>query len=117
MKIIKVPWDCGSMNKNPGAKKAPDTIVNELENVFLTEAGKQVTNDIDEVNVNDSNFEETNKAIYDKVREEAEKYHKSLNTLLLEALAKGAAANILTPHVGDANTTIPEYKAFLVDVV
>jgi formate dehydrogenase major subunit len=34
----------------------------------------------------------------------------------LEALAKGASANELTPHVGDANTMIPEYKAFLVDV-
>jgi formate dehydrogenase major subunit len=34
----------------------------------------------------------------------------------LEALAKGDSANDLTPHVGDANTTIPEYKAFLVDV-
>jgi formate dehydrogenase major subunit len=26
------------------------------------------------------------------------------------------AANLLTPHVGDANTTIPEYKAFLVNL-
>jgi formate dehydrogenase major subunit len=34
----------------------------------------------------------------------------------MEALGKGAIANDLTPHVGDANTTIPEYKAFLVDV-
>jgi formate dehydrogenase major subunit len=34
----------------------------------------------------------------------------------MEALAKGATANDLTPHVGDANTAIPEYKAFLVDV-
>ncbi len=25
-------------------------------------------------------------------------------------------ANVLTPHVGDGNTTIPEYKAFLVDI-
>ncbi len=33
-----------------------------------------------------------------------------------EALAKGDAANDLTPHVGDANTMIPEYKAFLVNV-
>jgi len=32
------------------------------------------------------------------------------------ALAIGDAANDLTPHVGDANTMIPEYKAFLVDV-
>ncbi len=27
------------------------------------------------------------------------------------------AANVLTPHVGDANTAIPESKAFLVDIV
>ena len=31
-------------------------------------------------------------------------------------LARGDVANDLTPHVGDGNTTIPEYKAFLVDV-
>lgn len=31
-------------------------------------------------------------------------------------IIKGASANILTPHVGDANTSIPEYKAFLVDI-
>lgn len=31
-------------------------------------------------------------------------------------LATGDPANDLTPHVGDGNTTIPEYKAFLVDV-
>jgi formate dehydrogenase major subunit len=31
-------------------------------------------------------------------------------------LATGAIANDLSPNVGDANTSIPEYKAFLVDV-
>ncbi len=31
-------------------------------------------------------------------------------------MAKGDSGNILTPHVGDANTTIPEYKTFLCDV-
>ena len=31
-------------------------------------------------------------------------------------LAKGDSANILTPHVGDANTMIPEYKAFLCNI-
>ena len=30
--------------------------------------------------------------------------------------SKGDSANVLTPHVGDANTMIPEYKAFLCDV-
>jgi len=31
-------------------------------------------------------------------------------------LIKGDSANLLTPYIGDANTTIPEYKAFLVNV-
>jgi hypothetical protein len=31
-------------------------------------------------------------------------------------IALGDSANILTPHVGDANTMIPEYKAFLCDI-
>ena len=31
-------------------------------------------------------------------------------------LATGDSANVLTPHVGDANTMIPEFKAFLCDV-
>ena len=33
-----------------------------------------------------------------------------------QGLATGGTANFLTPHVGDGNTAIPEYKAFLVDV-
>ncbi len=33
-----------------------------------------------------------------------------------KGLAKGDSANRLTPHVGDANTNIPEYKAFLCNV-
>ncbi|MFH1003302.1 MAG: molybdopterin dinucleotide binding domain-containing protein, partial [Chloroflexota bacterium] len=31
-------------------------------------------------------------------------------------LSTGDSANVLTPHVGDGNTMIPEYKAFLVNV-
>jgi len=31
-------------------------------------------------------------------------------------LSTGDSANLLTPYVGDANTMIPEYKAFLVDI-
>ena len=32
------------------------------------------------------------------------------------ASAPHSSGNILTPHVGDANTTIPEYKTFLCKV-
>ncbi|MFC1935484.1 formate dehydrogenase-N subunit alpha, partial [Chloroflexota bacterium] len=31
-------------------------------------------------------------------------------------ISKGDSANMLTPHVGDANTMIPEYKAFLCNI-
>jgi formate dehydrogenase major subunit len=31
-------------------------------------------------------------------------------------LAVGDSANVLTPHAGDANTLMPEFKAFLVDI-
>ncbi|MDO8491926.1 MAG: molybdopterin dinucleotide binding domain-containing protein, partial [Dehalococcoidia bacterium] len=31
-------------------------------------------------------------------------------------LATGDSGNLLTPHIGDANTMIPEYKAFLCDI-
>lgn len=31
-------------------------------------------------------------------------------------LSTGDSANCLTPHIGDANTTMPEYKTFLVNV-
>ena len=31
-------------------------------------------------------------------------------------MAKGDSGNVLTSHIGDANTSIPEYKAFLADI-
>ncbi len=33
-----------------------------------------------------------------------------------KGLVTGDSANLLTPYVGDANTTMPEYKAFLVNI-
>lgn len=33
-----------------------------------------------------------------------------------KGIVTGGTANRLTPHIGDANTTMPEYKAFLVDI-
>jgi formate dehydrogenase-N alpha subunit len=39
-----------------------------------------------------------------------------LNHWGYSGLSKGDSGNILTPHVGDANTTIPEYKTFLCNI-
>ncbi len=39
-----------------------------------------------------------------------------LNHWGYSGMSKGDSGNILTPHVGDANTTIPEFKTFLCNV-
>jgi len=39
-----------------------------------------------------------------------------LNHWGYSGLSRGDSGNILTPHVGDANTTIPEYKTFLCNI-
>lgn len=65
--IVGVPWSHGNMNKNPACNLAPKAIIAELENIFLNESGEDVSFDGDEVSVLKDNFEETNKAIYDKV--------------------------------------------------
>ena len=39
-----------------------------------------------------------------------------LNHWGYSGMSKGDSGNILTPHVGDANTTIPEYKTFLCNI-
>jgi anaerobic selenocysteine-containing dehydrogenase len=33
-----------------------------------------------------------------------------------QGIATGDSGNCLTPHIGDPNTMIPEYKAFLVNI-
>jgi len=68
-KIIAVPWAHGNMNKNPGCKDAPKAILDEIQNIFLDESGKDVYFETDEVQVIEDNFEETNNAIYKKVLE------------------------------------------------
>jgi formate dehydrogenase major subunit len=39
-----------------------------------------------------------------------------LNHWGYSGLSKGDSGNVLTPHIGDANTSIPEYKTFLCKV-
>jgi formate dehydrogenase major subunit len=39
-----------------------------------------------------------------------------LNHWGYSGMSKGDSGNVLTPHVGDANTTIPEYKTFLCNI-
>jgi len=73
MKIVKVPSSQGSLGKNEGTEKAPDKIVNLLKklSMYVNEDGKNIDFEIDEVKVNPSNIEETNKRIYEKAKQGA----------------------------------------------
>lgn len=73
MKIIKISFSGGSLGKNNGAELAPDEIVKQMHDLFLNEDGVKPVFDIDEVKVESANIEETNKNIFEKVKQIREK--------------------------------------------
>jgi len=113
-------WQAGAMSRNIPwlAELVPDVFV-ELG----TDLAKQ------------KNIENGNKVVIETARGSMEAYALvtrrfepfQLNGKLVHevgviwhfgynGLARGDSANLLTAHIGDANTMIPEYKAFLCDV-
>lgn len=91
MKLIKVPSGAGSMKHNLGSAKAPDAIIKGMYDLFLSEDGKYSEPIIDEVKIEPSNLEETQKNIYEKI--------KSINE---HAIILG----------GDHSITYASFKAF-----
>ncbi len=69
MKLLKVPFSGGCLGKNLGCEQAPEKIVKNLENFYLTEEGKIPVFDVVEIEVNPNNIEETNQNIYQKAKE------------------------------------------------
>lgn len=69
MKIIKIPFSGGCLGKNIGCEKAPDEIIKNLKNFYLTEEGFLPIYQIDEIKVFNDNFEETEKNIFEKAKE------------------------------------------------
>lgn len=69
MKIIKVPFSAGALGKNCGTKKAPDTIIKQLENIYANENGIICDFNIDKIKIEKNNIERTNKNIEKKVSE------------------------------------------------
>lgn len=66
MKIVKIASSQGSLGKNIGTEEAPDKIVEALKTISLNEEGKSMMYDIDEVQINKNNIEETNEKIFEK---------------------------------------------------
>lgn len=68
MKLLKIPFSAGGLGKTQGTELAPDEIVKELKEFYMNESGILPLFDVEDVKINQSNIEETNKNIEEKVR-------------------------------------------------
>ena len=66
MKIIKIPSSQGGLGKADGSELAPDKVISQTKELFMSEDGVLPVFDIDSVKIVDSNIEETNNNIYTK---------------------------------------------------
>ena len=69
MKILKIPFSGGGLGKTKGTELTPDKITSYLKKDFLNENHTLPLFNIEEIKINQSNIEETNKAITLKVKE------------------------------------------------
>ena len=69
MKVIKVETSQGGMKKADGAEEAPDKILEQAKEIFMSESNLLPIFDIDKVDIVSSNIEETNENIYEKAKE------------------------------------------------
>jgi len=73
MKLIKIPFAGGGLGKAESAEKGPDKVIEQMHDLFLNEAGFNPAFEIDEVKVDNSNIDDTNKAIFEKISNLKEK--------------------------------------------
>ena len=75
MKLIKIPAING-LGKTDGCEKAPDMIVENVKQFYLNEDGMLPIFDVEDVEVNKSNIEETNNNISNKIKNSLENTDK-----------------------------------------
>ena len=69
MKIIKIPSSQGGLGKADGSELAPDKVLEQTKDLFISEGGILPNFDVEQVDIVQSNIEETNNNIYKKARE------------------------------------------------
>jgi len=113
-------WQTGIMTRNlPWLVELMPNMYIEMDNELAEEKG---INNGDKVVVSGARGEIRAVAVVTKrfrsLNVGGKKIHHIgvLNHWGYSGMSNGDSGNILTPHVGDANTTIPEYKTFLCDV-
>ena len=113
-------WQAGAMTRNLPwlAELVPDVFV-ELSNDL---AAQKKINNGDRVVVETARGKMEAYALLSNRFEPFYIHEKAVHQIGIiwhfgySGLAKGYSANILTANIGDANTMIPEYKAFLCDI-
>lgn len=112
------------MGRNPGADKAPGTILQQAEDICLNESGFAPNLRIDDIKVDQHNIEETNRAIAGKVKQLDFKDRvcllggdHSITYAAFSAFAQknpGAGLLILDAHPdSEADTDIPSHEDFV----
>jgi arginase family enzyme len=124
MIVLKVPFSKGSLGKNIGSELAPQTIIDQSEEIFSTELGFAPKLAFGAIQVNQENIDETNKNIIEKVSEElaSEKLcllggDHSITYAGFKAFARknpGAGLLILDAHPDcEQGTDIPSHEDFV----
>jgi formate dehydrogenase-N alpha subunit len=113
-------WQSGIMTRSlPWLVELQPEMYIEMDDVLAAEKGIEAG---DKVVVSNARGEVNAVAVVTKRLQPLQVGGKTIHQIGIlnhwgySGMSKGDSGNILTPHVGDANTTIPEYKTFLCDV-
>ena len=66
MKVVKIPSSQGGLGKTIGAELAPDAVVKQTKDLFMSEDGVLPNLDVEEMEVIPGNIDDTNDSIYTK---------------------------------------------------
>jgi formiminoglutamase len=69
VKLLKIPLSSGALTKKKGLEKGPDEIIKHLGNFYLKESGLLPFFDVEEVKINNFDIEESNRIIFNSVKE------------------------------------------------
>jgi formate dehydrogenase major subunit len=113
-------WQAGAMTRNLPwlCELVPDIFVEMSEDL----AGRKGVKNGDRVRVTSARGSITGFALVTRRLTPLIVHGKPIDQIAIpwhfgySGLATGDSANMLTPHIGDANTHIPEYKTFLCDI-
>jgi len=125
MKVIKVETSQGGLKKADGAELAPEKILEQTKELYMSESNILPVFDIDNVEIVPENLEETNENIYKKAKEIFNEAHKpvflggdhSITFPIVKAFSEknsNAGIIIFDAHLDAVNNFMPATQEDLV---